>query len=296
MKGDHSIRTLCQAFVVSPSGYYDWCCRQTCASERAQENQQLKEQIRDIHKTSRGTYGAPRIQQVLRQQGHNHGRNRLHRLMKEEQICGRQKRRYRVKTTDSSHDQPVAPNRLAKLPAPARPNEIWVADITYISTAQGWVYLAAILDLFSRRIVGWAVSERIDATLVLAAWNMALCHRQPPAGLLFHSDRGVQYASMEYRAALQGAQAIASMSRQGNCYDNAAMEAFWSTLKLELIYRQASYASTREARQDLFEYIELFYNRQRLHSALGYQTPAGFEALENQGNKPEKAETKNPTD
>jgi putative transposase len=277
MRSEHPIRALCQAFGVSTSGYYDWQKRQAQPGPRRQEDQRLKEQICQIHKESRQTYGVPRIQAVLRACGQRHGRNRLQRLMREQQICGRQRKRFRIRTTDSRHDQPIAPNRLACLPRTTRPNQIWVADITYISTAEGWLYLAAVMDLHSRRIVGWALSERIDTALVMAAWNMALCHRQPPAGLIFHSDRGVQYASLEYRSALKVAEAIASMSRKGNCYDNAAMEAFWSTIKLELVYRQNAFNTREQARQSLFEYIEVFYNRQRLHSALSYQSPAGFE-------------------
>jgi transposase InsO family protein len=176
----------------------------------------------------------------------------------------------------------MAPNRLKELPGPSGPNQIWVADITYIQTGQSWLYLAAILDLYSRKIVGWAAGRQIDTALVLQAWNMALTHRQPAAGLIFHTDRGVQYASLEYRSALQVAQAIASMSRKANCYDNAAMEAFWSTLKLELVYRQeGEFASPEEARPALFDYIEVFYNRQRLHSALGCRSPVQFETAMN---------------
>ena len=202
--------------------------------------------------------------------------------MREEAICGRQKRRYRVLTTDSKHEHPIAPNLLAEVPAPHGPDQIWVADITCISTSAGTVYLAAILDLYSRRIVGWAVSQRIDTGLVLAAWKMAVCHRRPPSGLIFHSDRGVQYASREYRQTLESLKITASMARKGNCYDNAVMEAFWSTLKLELIYRHhQEFAGLAEARAVLFDYIEVFYNRRRLHSALGYQTPAGFELSRN---------------
>jgi transposase InsO family protein len=186
-------------------------------------------------------------------------------------------------TTESNHDEPIAPNRLAQMPSPTGPNQVWVADITYVRTAQDWLYLAAIMDLFSRRIVGWAVGPRVDTALVMAAWNMAQLHRQPPEGLVFHSDRGVQYASMAYRQALEAAQAIASMSRKGNCYDNAAMEAFWSSLKLELIYRQPAkgFPTHDQARATIFDYIEVFYNRQRLHSSLGYQTPAAFECAQN---------------
>jgi putative transposase len=278
LKADHCIRVLCQAFEVSSSGYYDWSRRQSQPSLRAQEDLRLKEQIRRIHVQSRQTYGSPRIQASLRVLGQRHGRNRLSRLMRQEAIFGRQKRRYRVVTTDSKHEHPIAPNRLSTMPPPSGPDRIWVADITYITTTQGPVYLAAVLDLYSRRIVGWAVSQRIDTALVMAAWNMAVRHRQPPGGLVFHSDRGVQYASHEYRRALKVLGVSASMSRKANCYDNAAMEAFWSTLKLELIYRrQRQLEHLAEAQALLFEYIEVFYNRQRLHSALGFQSPVAFE-------------------
>jgi putative transposase len=272
--------TLCQAFEVSSSGYYDWSHRQEHPGPRQELDQQLQEQIRRIHTESRKTYGSPRIQIKLRQAGQRHGRNRIGRLMRQAHLEGRQRKRYRVMTTDSRHDQPIAPNRLAQMPPARRPNQIWVADITYVRSAQGWVYVAAILDLYSRRVVGWALSQQIDTALVLRALSMALTHRQPPAGLVFHSDRGVQYASADYRRALGAAGLVRSMSRKANCYDNAAMEAFWSTLKLELIYRQ-EFAHADELRQALFDYIEVFYNRQRLHSALSYQTPAGFELASN---------------
>lgn len=280
MKADYPITVLCQSFEVSTSGYYDWQRRQKQPAARVQQDRQLKEQVRRIHAESRQTYGSPRIQAVLRAGGQRHGRNRLTRLMREAAICGRQKRRYRILTTESNHEHPIAPNRLAVVPAPSTPNRIWVADITYISTASGTVYLAAILDLYSRRIVGWALSQRIDTALVMSAWNMAVKHRQPPSGLIFHSDRGVQYASEQYRQALKAIRASASMSRRANCYDNAVMEAFWSTLKLELIYRR-SFAGLAETQGTLFEYIEVFYNRQRLHSSLGFQTPVAFELSHN---------------
>jgi transposase InsO family protein len=280
MKTDHPIRGLCEAFAVSASGYYGWLKRQHHPCGRQRQNQQLKERIAQIHQDSRQTYGAPRIQVCLQRQGYRHGRNRIGRLLREQHLCGRQYRRFRPVTTDSKHDQPVAPNRLSQRAAPRRPDEVWVADITYIATGQGWLYLAAILDRYSRRIVGWAMSSRLDTALVLSAWKMALCHRQPPAQLLFHSDRGVQYASKEFRQALAAAGAMPSMSRRANCYDNAMMEAFWSTLKLEWVYRQ-SWATHQQARQSLFDYIEVFYNRQRLHSALGYHSPAGFEHANN---------------
>jgi transposase InsO family protein len=280
MKNHHSIQTLCATFDVSASGYYDWRRRLTAPGARARQTQALTQKIKTIHAQSRQTYGSPRIQIELRKTGARHGRNRIARLMQKEGLCGRQKARYRVRTTDSHHDEPIAPNRLAGAPAPSAPNQVWVADITYIHTQEGWLFVAAILDLYSRKIVGWAMSERLDTALTLKALFMALLHRQPPAHLLFHSDRGVQYASADYRRALLQAGLTASMSRQANCYDNAAMESFWSTLKLELIYRRV-FQTRGHARQEIFDYIEVFYNRQRIHSALGYQSPVDFETQNN---------------
>lgn len=280
MKIEYPITALCQALEVSLSGYYDWRQRKSCPAARALEEQKLRAEIAHIHDESRQTYGAPRVQMHLRGQGQRHGRNRIARLMRAQGLYGRQKKRYRVVTTDSKHDHPIAPNRLAAAPVASRSNQLWVADITYVRSAASWVYVAAIMDLYSRRIVGWAVGQHLNTALVLSALNMALCHRQPPAGLVFHSDRGVQYASMEYRQALEAAQMVASMSRKANCYDNAAMEAFWSTLKLELIYRRV-FQDAAQVRQALFDYVEVFYNRQRLHSSLGYRSPADFEAANN---------------
>lgn len=277
MKMEHSIEELCELFAVSRSGYYDWLHRQNTPGPRAAENAQLRIRVKTIHAQSQQTYGSPRVQKELASQGARHGRNRIARLMREEGIAGRQRRRYRVRTTDSDHDQPVAPNRLAEAAAPNQPNQQWVGDITYIATAQGWLYLAAVMDLYSRKIVGWAMSERIDTTLVLQAWRMAVAHRGRPSKILFHSDRGVQYASADYRAALLQAGAVASMSRLGNCYDNAAIESFWSTLKLELVYRR-DFATRAEARRQLFAYIEGFYNARRRHSSLGYVSPADYES------------------
>ena len=214
MKEDHSILTLCRHLEVSASGYYDWQRRRLCPGVRAVEDQALTQEIERIHTRSRQTYGAPRVAQELRKRGRCHGRHRVARLMKQKSLCGRQKGRYRVRTTDSNHDQPIAPNRLAQAPKATAPNQIWVADITYIETQEGWLYLAAILDLYSRKIVGWAMSERIDTVLVLKALAMALLHRCPPAKLLVHTDRGVQYASGDYRQAFGDAGLIASMSRR----------------------------------------------------------------------------------
>ena len=278
MKHEHPIRSLCLHLQVSPSGYYDWQKRRLCPGLRAIEDQKLAREIQQIHSQSRQTYGSPRVEKELRKKGRRHGRNRIARLMKQNSLCGRQKKRYRVQTTDSRHDQPIAPNRLAQAPRASAPNQLWVADITYIETGEDWLYLAAIMDLYSRKIVGWAMSERLDTVLVLKALAMALLHRQPPRNLLFHSDRGVQYASADYRQALSQAGLIASMSRSGNCYDNASMESFWSTLKLELVYRRC-FASHAQARTQIFDYIETFYNRQRIHSALDYLSPVDFELL-----------------
>jgi putative transposase len=276
MKADHPIGWLCEALAVSSSGYYDWCHRQTQPGPRAQANAQLTRHIIQIHKDSRQTYGSPRIQMALRQAGHTHGRRRIARLMRQKGLSGRAKGRFRVCTTDSHHDLPIAPNRLPELPPPSAPNQIWAGDITYIRTEEGWLYLAGILDLYSRRLAGWAMSEHIDTPLILAAWGMAQTHCQPPAGLVFHSDRGLQYASQDYRQALLSTQSVASMSRKGNCYDNAAMESFWSTLKHELVYRR-NFQTRSEARQAIFDFIEVFYNRKRLHSSLGYLSPIDFE-------------------
>ena len=280
MKNDHSILSLCHHLEVSPSGYYDWQKRRLSPGLRVLENQALAQDIKKLHAQSRQTYGSPRIQMELRKAGRRHGRNRIARLMQEEGICGRQKGRYRVRTTDSNHDQPIASNLLAQAPRATAPNQLWVADITYIKTQENWLYLAAILDLYSRKIVGWAMSEHIDTGLVLKALNMALLHRSPPAELILHSDRGVQYASAEYRRALTQAGLVASMSRKANCYDNASMESFWSTLKLELIFRR-DFATHAQARSQIFDYIETFYNRRRSHSALNYRSPVDFELQNN---------------
>lgn len=280
MKPEHSLQTLCRTLTVSVSGYYDWQRRQQCPGRRARADQALREALRRLHAQSRQTYGSPRLQILLRRHGQRHGRNRIARLMRAEGLFGRPKRRYRPQTTDSAHRLPIAPNRLAQAPAATAPNQHWVADVTYLATAQGWLYLAAVMDLYSRQIVGWATSPRNDTALVLAAWTRARQHRQPPARLLCHSDRGSQYASRDFRQALLQAKAVPSMSRAGNCYDNAAMESFWSTLKLELVYR-GQFQTQGQVQASLFDYIEVFYNRQRLHSALNYLSPVDFELLNN---------------
>jgi putative transposase len=280
MKTEHPIRSLCEALEVSASGYYDWSNRQTQPSPRAQENERLIQQIVQVHQDSRQTYGSPRIQKALSQAGHTYGRHRIARLMRQQGLCGRAKGRFRVCTTDSNHDQPIAPNRLPDLPAPSAPNQVWLGDITYIATEEGWLYLAGILDLYSRRLAGWAMSEHIDTELILAAWGMALTQRQPPAGWSFIPIAASNTPVTTIVTPWSNAQAIASMSRKGNCYDNAAMESFWSTLKQELIYRR-HFKTRAEARQAIFDFIEVFYNRQRLHSSLNYRSPIDFETQNN---------------
>lgn len=276
MKTGYPIRRLCESLNVAASGYYDWQHRQRQPGRRSLENAALRQQIQQVHQDSRQTYGSPRIHQVLRRRGHSCGRNRIARLMRQAQLAGRQRRRYRVQTTHSQHPHPIAPNRLAAQSPPTRPNQVWVADITYIPTAEGWLYLAGVLDLYSRKLVGWAMGAQLDTRLVLASWQMALDRRHPKGQLLFHSDRGCQYASNEFRQALQTHHAVASMSRTANCYDNATMESFWSTLKHELIYR-ATFRTRAEASAAIFEFIEVFYNQTRLHSSLDYLSPVDFE-------------------
>jgi transposase InsO family protein len=278
MSGQHSIAQLCAALGVSRSGYYAWA--KAAPSARAREDAALQEQLMALHAAHRGRYGAPRLQQTLARRGQRHGRKRIARLLRTAGLCARRPRRYVPQTTQSGHDQPVAPNRLADAPAPTGPNQIWVSDLTYVATREGWLFVAVILDLWSRRVVGWSAGPSLGACLVLAALRMALQHRRPPRGLLHHSDRGVQYASAAHRAALAEAGAQVSMSRSGNPYDNAAMESFLATYKREcvaLAEEQGGYATRAEAQADAFAYFETYYNRTRLHSALGYQSPVDFE-------------------
>jgi putative transposase len=274
MSGEHDIALMCETLEVSRSGFYSWRGRR---SPRREANEELLVQIRSVHAQSRATYGSPRVTYSLRNAGARVGHNRVARLMREAGLVGRQRRRYRVRTTDSRHDEPIAPNRLASQPQPARPDQVWVSDLTYVPTDEGWLYLAGVLDRCSRSLVGWAMGSTLDTSLPLAALTMALSHRQPAPGLIHHSDRGVQYASAAYRDALADHGLVASMSRKANCYDNAAMEAFWSTLKYELIYRRR-FETRDAARTAIFDYIEGFYNRTRLHSSLGYKSPLDYES------------------
>lgn len=270
----YPVRELCLALEVTRSGYYAWRRGQETAREAA--NRLLSEEIRRVHRQKRGRYGSPRITEQLRRDGHGCNHKRVERLMRKHGLKGCSSRRRRVCTTDSEHDHPVAPNLLLNRPAPSRPNEVWVADITYVPTAEGWLFLAAVMDLYSRQILGWSVWENLQAGGPIQALKRALVRREHPKGTIHHSDRGVQYACQAYRQELRTAGLVASMSRKGNCYDNAAMEAFWSTLKREAMAQSATWSKDR-VRRELFEYIEGDYNRSRLHSSLGYQSPVDFE-------------------
>lgn len=278
MKAEHSLAQLCAAFDVSRSGYHAW--KQAEPSARAQADAVLAAQIKAVHEAQRGRYGSPRIQRELAAQGQRHGQKRIARLMQAHGLRGRCPRRFVPRTTDSDHDQPIAPNRLAQAPAPTGPNQIWVSDLTYVATREGWLYVAVILDWWSRRVVGWSAGPTLQACLVVAALRMALKQRQPPRGLLHHSDRGVQYASGEHRALIVAARLVLSMSRAGNPYDNAAMESFRATYKREcvaLAEEAGGYATRAAAQLDFFGYAEQYYNRARRHSALGYKSPVDFE-------------------
>lgn len=274
MQEEYSIAQLCAALNVARSGYHAWAAREP--GPRAQANAALWPLIEQAYEKSRQTYGSPRICQQLNQHGHRCSRQRVARLMRGHRMKSQSKRRFRVALTDSNHDLPIAPNRLRGAALPPRQDAVWVADITYVPTDEGWLYLAGVLDRHTRRCVGWAMSESLATSLPLAALDMALTHRHPSAGLVHHSDRGVQYASEAYRQRLAGAGVEPSMSRRGNCYDNAAMESFWSSLKRELVHR-VRFTTRAAARAALFEWIEIFYNRERLHSALGYKSPVDFE-------------------
>jgi transposase InsO family protein len=264
------VRLMCAALEVSASGYYAW--RGRPESPRAAANRVLLAAIRRVHASHRGRYGAPRIHAALRAEGRLVSCGRVERLMHRHGIRAMTQRRFRVVTTDSNHSLPVADNLLDQTFLATRPNEIWLADITYIPTDEGWLYLATVLDLFTRKVVGWAMRDHMRQELTIAALAMAIQRRRPGPGLIHHSDRGSQYAAGGYRQVLNAADMVQSMSRKGNCWDNAPMESFFHTLKTELVHH-ATYASREAAKRDLFAYIEGYYNRQRLHSALGYLTP-----------------------
>jgi len=266
---------MCEVLDVSRSGYYAW--RDRPASGQAQRRAQLVERIQAAHAGSREIYGSPRIHAELRAQGVACCQNTVAKLMKRHGIRSKMRRRFVVRTTDSRHAHPIAQNRLAQQFDVPVPNRAWAADITYIPTGEGWLYLAAVIDLCSRKVVGWAADDHLRAELPCAALKMALVQRRPAGPLLHHSDRGVQYACDEYQALLARHGLECSMSRRGNCYDNAVVESFFGTLKTELIHHH-TYATRHQARLALFEYLEVFYNRKRRHSTLDYLSPAEYEA------------------
>jgi transposase InsO family protein len=275
MKDEHPIAALAEALEVSRSGFF--AHRRKGEKPRRQEDRALAERIQPIFGASRQTYGSPRITAALRQAGQRCGKNRVARLMRENHLRPKQKRRrWRPVTTESNPRQPVAEHGLAKVPAPDRPDQVWVADITCIDTVEGWLYLAGLLDGCSRRCVGWQTGETLEVELVTRAWRKAWRDRRPEPGLLHHSDRGVQYASGAMAALLAESGAAASMSRKANGYDNALRESFWATLKAECFAGERP-LTRQAARLKIFDYIEGFYNRHRLHSSLSYQSPLAFE-------------------
>jgi len=272
-KAEFPVELLCKMLGVSRSGFYAW--RGRPESSRSREDRRLMLEIASIHTAHKGRYGSPRIQEDMLELGYSMGRKRVARLMREQELKWRRRKRFRT-TTNSNHEFPIAPNLLARnFTAPA-PDRAWVGDITYIWTDEGWLYLAAILDVFSRRVVGWSVSDRMTTKLATDALEMALWRRQPPPGLVIHTDRGSQYASGEYRKRLTAAGITCSMSRKGNCWDNAVAESFFATLKGELA-NDADWGTRNEARREIFEFVELYYNAKRRHSTLGYISPLAFE-------------------
>lgn len=275
---EYPVEAACRVLEVSRSGYYAW--RDRPASVSALRRQQLAGKIQAIHQENREVYGSPRIYQALKAQGEAVCENTVAKVMAQQGIQAKTRKKFIPRTTDSRHEHPVAGNLLDRDFKAEVPDQKWVVDITYVPTDEGWLYLAGVLDLCSRRIVGWSMAEHLQSGLVEDALKMAIGRRNPAAGLLHHSDRGVQYAAEDYQQLLLASGMIGSMSGKGNCWDNAVMESFWGTLKSELVNHQ-HYATRAEARQSIFEYIEVFYNRKRLHSALGYQSPEAFEAAFN---------------
>jgi transposase InsO family protein len=272
----YSIKDVCHALRLPRSSYYAWLGRGP--SRRAVDNQRLRENLSRLFVSNRKVYGSPRLTVCLQRLGLGCSRNRVARHMRALQLKARQKRAFKPKTTDSNHPHPIARNLLAVAPKLQSPNRVWVSDITYVFTAQGWLYLAAVMDLYSRKIVGWATADHLKTSLVQEAILQAARSRRPRAGLLHHSDRGCQYASAHYRKLLSSLKALPSMSSTGNCYDNAAMESFWSTLKTEWLH-QKHFQTHQQARRAIFDYIETFYNPKRLHSALGYLSPVDYERI-----------------
>jgi transposase InsO family protein len=273
------VGTLCDVLGVARSGYYAWGRRAAAGpSARRRRRDELAAKVKAVHAENRGVYGSPRVCRVLAARGEPACENTVAKVMREEGIRARAKRTFVPRTTDSAHAGPVAPNTLGRDFAAAAPDRKWAADITYVPTGEGWLYVAGVIDLCTRRLVGWAMADHMRADLVADALTMAVARRgPPPPGLLHHSDRGSQYAADDYQRLLAAHGITCSMSGRGDCWDNAVMESFWATLKTELVHLQ-QYATRDEARRSIFEYVEVFYNRTRLHSALGYLSPEQFEA------------------
>jgi putative transposase len=268
------VDVLCRILDVSRSGYYAW--RERPESKRSQRQRELVEEMKSIHQEYRkDSYGSPRMHKELVKRGRKVCENTIAELMRSRGMKASTTKKFR-QTTDSNHSHPVAENLLNQAFDREKPDQVWVADLTYVSTREGWLYLACVLDLYSRKIVGWSMSSRMTKELVLSAMEMALLRRRPEADLMHHSDRGSQYASEAFQQLLQDENIVCSMSRKGNCYDNAVMESFFASLKKELVY-QEDYWTREEARRSIFEYIETFYNQERLHSALGYVSPNEYE-------------------
>jgi putative transposase len=273
-RDSYPVQLMCRVLEVSPAGYYAW--RSRPQSARSAANSELLSAIKQVHQDNRGRYGSPRIHIALQNQGRGVSRGRIERLMRRHGVRAIMARPRRVRTTDSHHDLPIAPNLLDRNFTASAPNRVWLADITYIETGEGWLYLAAVMDLFSRKIVGWAMRDHLRTELASTALAMAIRRQRPPQGLVHHSDRGIQYAAHDYRTRLQSAGIQASMSRKADCYDNAPMESFFHTLKTELVHH-CRYPTRAEAQRDIFAFIEGFYNRTRLHSSIGYISPIDME-------------------
>jgi putative transposase len=272
---DYDVSVCCQVLNVSRAGYYAW--RDRPASGREIRRRELAAKIQAAYQENRCVYGSPRIYHALLAQGQSVSENTVAKLMRQLKIRAKTKKKFVPRTTDSAHDQPLAENLLNRAFAADSLNKKWAVDITYIPTGEGWLYLAGVMDLCSRKIVGWSMKEHMQTELVSEALTMALVHRRPGSQLLHHSDRGVQYASEAYQHLLCEHGITCSMSGKGDCWDNACCESFWGTLKTELVNHE-KYATREEARRSIFEYIEVFYNRKRLHSSLGYKSPEAFEA------------------
>jgi len=268
-------RRLCRMLTVSPSGYYAWC--QRGESRRSRDDRRLVCHVRRVHAASREAYGSVKVWKALNQEGISCGKHRIARLRRENGIESKRRRRFKI-TTRSKHHHWLAPDRVHRCFTARQTDQIWAGDVTFIGTRRGWLYVAILLDLYSRRVVGWSMSNRNDQTLVLSALQMAIQQRQPADGLIHHTDRGLLYATKQYRQTMAAYGMMPSMGRKGDCYDNAVAESFFSTLKNELIYGR-NYDTCDQARSEIFEYIEVFYNRQRLHQTLGYKTPMDYEII-----------------